>query len=370
MTAADDICPTCGTPVLADDRFCEACGATLAADGARPPATTPAAGHHLVAPLPTTAPTVPPPTNQPCVGCGAPPETIGADRYCQQCGLRQPDPRDHTEVDLGVAAGVSDRGHHHHRNEDAMRVEAVGAGSVVAVVCDGVSSSIQPEIASQVAALTAGEALTRAVTARPERLAEALVDAVAAAQEAVTAIPWKPDGSLAAPSCTFVGATVHHGTVTVGWVGDSRAYWLGDGDTRRLTEDDSWAGEQVTAGLLTEEQAEADSRAHAITRWLGADAPAGDPQIASFTPASPGRLVVCSDGLWNYLTGPEQLADLVAAVPAAATGPPASPLAAAQALTNFALASGGHDNVTVVVIEVAALAEGRPTPREGSEGAT
>ena len=32
------------------------------------------------------------------------------------------------------------------------------------------------------------------------------------------------------------------GTITVGWVGDSRAYWLGrDGDARRLTEDDSWA---------------------------------------------------------------------------------------------------------------------------------
>ena len=350
MTAADLLCPSCGAVVVPEDRFCEACGRTLTDDrgvAAVMGATNvngKAALGPMTGPLPTTAPTLPPPANQPCTGCGAPPESIGPDRYCQQCGLRQPDPRDHEEVDLGIAAGVSDRGHHHHRNEDAMRVEVVGPGSVVAVVCDGVSSSVNPEIASQVAVEAAGAALARAITARPERLADALVDAAAAAQDAVSAVAWSPDGTLAAPSCTFVGATVHRGTVTVAWLGDSRAYWVADGDTRRLTDDDSWAGEQVSAGLMTEVEAEADTRAHAITRWLGVDAPDGPPQIATLTPDRPGRLIVCSDGLWNYLAAPEQLVDLVAALP--------GPMAAAQGLTNFALDCGGHDNVTVVVVDV------------------
>ena len=55
--------------------------------------------------------------------------------------ITNPSPRDHAEVDLGPAAGVSDRGLRHHRNEDAMAVAAEQAPDgpmVVAVVCDGV----------------------------------------------------------------------------------------------------------------------------------------------------------------------------------------------------------------------------------------
>jgi serine/threonine protein phosphatase PrpC len=152
-----------------------------------------------------------------------------------------------------------------------------------------------------------------------------------------------------------VSATTFRGTVTVGWVGDSRAYWLGPTGVRQLTADDSWAGEQMAAGLMTEQQAEADTRAHAITRWLGSDAPEGPPQVTTFTPGDPGRLVVCSDGLWNYLTTPEQMAQLIEAEPARA-----SPLAAAQTLTQFALDAGGHDNITVVVVDLA------PPPPEGA----
>ncbi len=66
--------------------------------------------------------------------------------------------------------------------------------------------------------------------------------------------------------------------VTVGSLGDSRAYWIGADGARRLTVDDSWAREQVDAGVLDERDAEADPRAHAITRWLGADAPDEPPR--------------------------------------------------------------------------------------------
>ena len=69
--------------------------------------------------------------------------------------ITNPSSRDHAEVDLGPAAGVSDRGLRHHRNEDAMALAAEQAPdgpAVVAVVCDGVSSSARPDEASQVAA--------------------------------------------------------------------------------------------------------------------------------------------------------------------------------------------------------------------------
>src|SRR5258705_6207997 len=82
--------------------------------------------------------------------------------------ITNPSSRDHAEVDLGPAAGVSDRGLRHHRNEDAMALAAEQAPdgpAVVAVVCDGVSSSARPDEASQVAAQAALPVLVAAVQA-------------------------------------------------------------------------------------------------------------------------------------------------------------------------------------------------------------
>jgi serine/threonine protein phosphatase PrpC len=64
----------------------------------------------------------------------------------------------------------------------------------------------------------------------------------------------------------------------------------------------------------------------------------------SFTPEGQGRLLLCSDGLWNYLPAAAGLAELLEAQP-----PGAGSLAIARAFTDYALASGGHDNITVVI---------------------
>jgi serine/threonine protein phosphatase PrpC len=63
-------------------------------------------------------------------------------------------------------------------------------------------------------------------------------------------------------------------------------------------------------------------------------------------------LLLCSDGLWNYLPGAEQLA---AALPPPERG--TSPVEVARLLTQIALDAGGRDNITVIVIPV-------PTPAE------
>ncbi len=67
----------------------------------------------------------------------------------------------------------------------------------------------------------------------------------------------------------------------------------------RLTEDDSWATWMVSTGLPPEE-VYADSSAHTITAWLGADPDELDPDTTTFEPDGPGVVVVCTDGLWNY----------------------------------------------------------------------
>ncbi len=255
------------------------------------------------------------------------------------------------EFDLGWAAGVTDKGRHHPRNEDAFHIELAGpeaAHGIVAVVCDGVSSSVRPDDASELAAGAAATVLA-AVVGGAGSLADATVHAADAANRAVAALPWTPARNLASPSCTLVSAAFRGREVAIGWVGDSRAYWIGPAPEglRQLTTDDSWAEAQVEAGRMTEVEADADPRSHAITRWIGADAPAVDAHVVTMSPETPGRLLLCSDGLWNYAPTGRDMADLLARQP-----PLATPVELARSLTEFALAAGGHDNITVVVIDL------------------
>jgi PPM family protein phosphatase len=278
------------------------------------------------------------------------PAAAATDRFCEVCGARLGPPgsdvADRVEADLTELAGVSDRGHVHLRNEDAMalgrRQEKGAATTLAAVVCDGVSTVRRPELAAHTAATVALDTLLATDAAG----APAMIAAIAAAADAVGALgPDVPD----APSCTLVAALVDAatGAITVGWVGDSRAYWLGeDGDALLLTADHSWAAEMVVAGILDANTAMRDPRAHAITRWLGGGS-APEPGIATLTPAAQGVLLLCTDGLWNYEPEAPDLAAL--ALPVMAGG---GPHAAARALTAHALEAGGRDNITAVCIPV------------------
>ncbi|TDC23573.1 serine/threonine-protein phosphatase [Streptomyces sp. 8K308] len=277
---------------------------------------------------------------------------VDADGHCTGCGRGPAGTRDHAERDLGGVAAVSDIGLRHHRNEDAFAVAATalpdGQPAVIAVVCDGVSSSTRPDEASAAAAGTAREFLLGALP-RGVPGPQAVHDALLAAGNAVAALAQgtEPEPGRNSPACTIVSAVTTGPTLTVGWIGDSRAYWVPDepgAAAARLTEDDSWAAQMVAAGLLTEAEAMADHRAHAITAWLGADAQEIDPHTASFKPDRPGVVIVCTDGLWNYAETGQQMALVV---PDHARR---APLATARQLVRHALDSGGHDNVTVAVI--------------------
>jgi serine/threonine protein phosphatase PrpC len=265
--------------------------------------------------------------------------------------ITNPSSRDHAEVDLGPAAGVSDRGLRHHRNEDAMALAAEQAPdgpAVVAVVCDGVSSSARPDEASQVAAQAALPLLVAAVQAGGD-LGQASRAAVAAARQAIADLQG-PGGDTSAT--TFVSAVASGYEVTLCWLGDSRAYWLGQPaeESRLLTRDDSVAGGMIAAGLVDEAAAMASPHAHVLTRWLGgeaadlADDPERAPHVERFTPPGAGSLLICSDGLWNYLAEGADLARL--ALPKALT----DPLGAAADMVKFAVDAGGADNITVVLI--------------------
>ena len=265
--------------------------------------------------------------------------------------INVPPSRDHSEVDLGTAAGVTDRGLRHHRNEDAMALASQPGRDglvTVAVVCDGVSSSPRPDEASQVAAQAALPVLLAAVR-DGGNLVDASRAAVLAGRESVAGLR-EPANDTSAT--TFLSVVAAPGNVTLCWLGDSRAYWLAQpaSESLQLTRDDSVAGGMIEAGLATEEAAMASPQAHVLTRWLGAEAadlggdPARAPHVEHYSPPGTGVLLVCSDGLWNYLPEAADLAGL--ALPKALN----DPHGAAVDMMQFAVDAGGADNITVVLI--------------------
>ncbi|GLX52427.1 hypothetical protein Shyhy01_53770 [Streptomyces hygroscopicus subsp. hygroscopicus] len=347
----------------------------------RPPAEPPSSGvrfdrpaepeeYPLQAPDPRAAGETPVPERaeehaQPattCVACRA--GRVDSDGYCENCGHAQPRERDHMERESGPVAAVSDRGLRHHRNEDSFALGHTalpdGSPATLAVVCDGVSSATRPDEASAAAARAAGDSLLAALP-RGTHPQAAMHEAIVAAAQAVNALAGEPDAAREhdphqnAPACTIVSSVVAAGLLVVGWVGDSRAYWVPDDRTAppaRLTEDDSWAAQMVAAGLMNEAEAYADERAHAITGWLGADAYELDPHTASFKPDRPGVVVVCTDGLWNYAETAREMAETIPADAAV------RPLHSARVLVGHALDGGGHDNVTVAVLPFPAPSQG------------
>ena len=319
-------CPTCGAPVGAGDSFCESCGTELTP----PMVSTAPPGYLAECPVCSVDPEVPP-------------SAVTPEGYCESCGRKVPSGRDHSELDLGLLAGVTDRGLRHVRNEDAMALAAAHGprGPVaIAVVCDGVSTSPRPDDASLAAAQASVRTLLTA-TRRGDEPADASLAAVYAAHDALTRIGSPGE----APSTTYVSAVIDSDAITVCWLGDSRAYWLTAGpDATRLSTDDSLAEEMIARGAISEAEALASPQAHVITRWLGADLAEPQPHGIRFEPPGPGVVLVCSDGLWNYRPDTVALAEL--ALPAALT----DPLGTASELVKFALDAGGLDNITVVLV--------------------
>lgn len=302
MTASLLRCPNpvCSEPVRPEDSFCEACGQPVPVDSAD------AAG-------------------------------LGAAR-------RAADDGDRRTLAFPDLAAVSDRGLKRRRNEDAMAIARLQeARARVLVVCDGVSTSSDPASASRAAADAALAYLVAAIQDHSEDAESAMREAVAAAQRAVCALTY-PRGHDEPPATTLVAGMIKDRTATVGWVGDSRAYYVSASASWKLSRDDTWATEQVELGHIDEEEALTDPRAHALTNWLGEQDGELQPSICTFVIPDSGCLLLCSDGLWNYAPSPERMRELVMQFPEDAAA-----VDLASGLTDFARSLGGADNITVAV---------------------
>ena len=251
--------------------------------------------------------------------------TVAADGYCEHVRhAARPGPRDHfVEQPAPWVAAVCDRGLRHPRNEDAVAVAADPAG--------------RPRRAGR---------LRRGLVARPTPTwpawpAPAPRATCSPASHAARAWARLGAGSAAGRRRRCVDGdrrgqrrrARRHGRgrrrarrrarswppswtarrLVVGWVGDSRAYWLPGRRRRRalLTVDDSLAAEQIARGVPRRRGRErpAGARHHPLAR-AGRPRPhaAARPPCGS---TAPGWVLVCSDGLWNYCSEAADLAALV-----------------------------------------------------------
>ncbi len=284
-----------------------------------------------------------------CPTCGV--EQPQGHKFCEECGasLRAPPTpaasRDRMEVVAAPhLAGVTDRGKHHPHNDDFLALVAHARGDVL-VVCDGVSSSQTAARAAELGARAACASLVEALTSGAPAGLELVKGALSKAEAAVRELPYNASLPGEPPETTIVAALRHGGRLYLGWLGDSRAYLIGPGSARQLTEDHSWINEVVAAGEMTPAEAARAPEAACITRTLGGRSKADEPGLLSLDlPEGPALLLLCTDGLWNYLAGPERLAELVR-TPAARGA-----LAVAHALIAHVLAQRAHDNVTAAVL--------------------
>lgn len=259
------------------------------------------------------------------------------------------------------AGGASDVGRYHAPNQDAVAMaagqDATRRDIAVACVSDGVSTSPHAEDASALAVETACAYLTGQLRNTPASfdIDRCLRRAFSAANQAVIAAA----GTIAPGTwaCTMVVAAWWRGLVVVGSIGDSRCYWVPQtGAAVALSTDDSLAQAQIELGV-DREVAEASSGAHAITKWLGPGSLGAQPSLTHLVVEQPGWLVTCSDGLWNYASDPQAMAQALHDALNRATGPSSADTAppawaVCKELVDWANDQGGHDNIAVTLLRL------------------
>jgi serine/threonine protein phosphatase PrpC len=337
-------CAACGEELVAGAGFCEACGASTgqaAAVAAAPPPSSPD-------PDAAAASTATSASTPPCDRCGA---AIGTDSYCTGCGVRALEPI--TVDDRGRSAFATHRGVRHTRNEDAAALATTAEGWPVLVVADGVSASPNPHLA----AVAAVQAAVARLGGRPFDDPATVVAAVADAHVAASAVPHDTDASWPAdgthPACTIVVAVATPTEIHMANVGDARGYALrrdADGalHSAQLSTDDSVAAQAVAEGIPIDKALQLPG-GHAITAWLGADAPAPEPHVSTSPVAASDVLFVCSDGLWNYASTEAELDRVLAEQLPDAAEPLGAPC---ERLVRWAIEQGGADNICVAITPI------------------
>lgn len=238
------------------------------------------------------------------------------------------------------------------RNEDSCLIFSSESGGHFPIlpfglylVADGMGGHEAGHLASKIASRTAANhilqeiylpLLTNETPPDHEEIIKILHAAVKLAHKAV----YNPDPAHDGGT-TLTVALVLGQDLFAAHVGDSRAYWLVDGQLQSVTNDHSLVQRLQDEGQLTAEEAHDYQFRNVLLRALGQE---DELEIDTYQRSLPrkGRLLLCSDGLCGLVRDPElqQIMNL-----------PIPPHETADELIAAAMKAGGHDNITAVVVD-------------------
>jgi protein phosphatase len=221
-------------------------------------------------------------------------------------------------------------------NEDAydMRIDPG-----VFVVCDGMGGAAAGEVASKLATESYMASLEKAEAVD----AATIRAAVRAADDKVRSASHE-DSSLRGMGTTLVSLVLQQDAKLAFLVhaGDSRCYRFREDHLEQMTSDHSFVEEQVRSGQLTAEEALRSPLRNVITRAIGSSEPT-EPEITQVD-LSPGDVyLLCSDGLTREVPD-ESLRSILRAEHNLSS--------ACAELVQEALAGGGRDNITAILVRI------------------
>ncbi|MGE5086183.1 MAG: Stp1/IreP family PP2C-type Ser/Thr phosphatase [Bacillota bacterium] len=206
------------------------------------------------------------------------------------------------------------------------------------IVADGMGGHSGGEVASSMAVETVEEIMLQpqASTKSPREMIQQSYEE-ASRRIFDKAANERPE--LAGMGTTMVVAYLRGNYLYVGNVGDSRCYMFKRPHLWQITEDHSLINEQLRAGVMTEEQVLQFVGRNVITRSVGYERETY-PDIIE-REVSPGEMfLICSDGL-SSLVDDQRISEILNQN---------TPDKIVKACVEQALANGGDDNVTVMLI--------------------
>ncbi|MDE5974016.1 MAG: Stp1/IreP family PP2C-type Ser/Thr phosphatase [Eubacterium sp.] len=234
----------------------------------------------------------------------------------------------------------TDKGNVRDSNQDAYAVGEFSDEVVWSVVCDGMGGAAGGNIASALAVKVISDKINASYRnqMRDSSIKNMLDSALTAANiEVFDFAEAQPD--LRGMGTTVVCAIVRDNQAYIAHAGDSRAYVINNGNIRQITTDHSMVQDLLLRGKITPEEAEHHPNKNIITRAVGVNK-AIEIDFEQIDLEDDDTLLICTDGLSNYVSNDEML-ELMS---------DGKHYAFADRLVKKANDNGGGDNITVVVI--------------------
>lgn len=234
----------------------------------------------------------------------------------------------------------TDKGLIRSSNQDAYAVGELPGEVAWAVVCDGMGGEAGGNIASALAVKVISEKITSAYNEkmRDASIKNLLDSAISAANIEVYDMAYsRPD--LQGMGTTVVAVIVRDKTAFIAHAGDSRAYIVSGDIIQQITTDHSLVQNLVDRGEITAEQAQHHPKKNLITRAVGVEKRI-DIDFSEIDLNDNETLILCTDGLSNYVSNNEMIDDIK----------DGQYYAFADRLVKRANKNGGGDNITVVAI--------------------